>query len=276
MNKISTFRMVPPTRLLVSGRQDSTRRIFARRPNGTDDWLLVYTLAGRAYFRFPGGEFFARAHDVILIRPGIPHDYGLDEAHGHWKNIWTHFLPRPDCADWLQWPELAPGLMHLRLESPVREKVRAELLNMDRLARSTHRRHEELAINALERALLLCEAINPRYAESHRDPRIRKAVDQLCGAPEAPMTLGILARHSGLSRSRLAELFQREMGVSPMEFLERRRLRRARDLVAYTSLNLTEIAGQCGFSSPFYLSLRFKKHFGASPSQYRSGRRKGL
>jgi AraC family transcriptional regulator of arabinose operon len=272
MTKTSRVQMVPPTRLLVSGRQDSTTRNYARRPGGTDDWLFVYTEAGRAYFRFPGGEFFACAHDAILIRPGVAHDYGLDEAQGYWKNIWTHFLPRPDCIDWLQWPELAPGLMRLRLERPVRDKVRAELLAMDRIARSAHRRHEELAINALERALLLCDGVNPRYAESHRDPRIRKAVDQLCAAPEAAVTLSTLARSSGLSRSRLAELFRRDMGVAPMEFLERQRLRRAHDLLVYTSLGLAEIAAQCGFSSPFYLSLRFKKHFGASPKHYRARR----
>lgn len=269
MQKPSSLPIVPPTRLLVTGRQAAKRRRFARRPNGTGDWLLVYTEAGRAYFRFPGGEFTGRANDVVLIRPGTPHDYGMDERHGYWKNTWTHFLPRPDCLDWLQWPEFAPGMMHLHLEHPVCGQVRAELSRMDSAAHSIRRRHEELAVNALERALLFCDAINPHYAESRRDARIRKAVDLLCRQPEERFTLEALARRCGLSRSRLAELFRQQVGVPPLAFLENQRLRRSRELLEHTSLSLTEIAEQAGFSSPFYLSLRFKKHFGISPRDYR-------
>src|SRR5438552_94820 len=101
-----TTSIVPPTRLLVSGRQESRTRVFARRPGGTADWLLVFTEAGQGYFRFPGGEFIARANDLVLVQPGAPHDYGLYERERHyWKNMWIHFLPRPDCLDWLRWPE---------------------------------------------------------------------------------------------------------------------------------------------------------------------------
>jgi len=53
-------------------------------------------------------------------------------------------------------------------------------------------------------------------------------------------------------------------------FLETQRLRRARELLEHTLLNLTEIAEKVGFSSPFYLSLRFKKQFGVSPRDYRA------
>ncbi len=273
MQKASSTHIVPPTRLLVTGCQDSTRRRVARRPNGTGDWLLIYTEDGRAYFRFPGGEFTARADDVVLIRPGTPHDYGLEERHGYWKNIWTHFLPRHDCLDWLEWPEFAPGMMRLHLESSIRRKVLAALSQMVAAAHATSRRHEEMAVNALERALLLCETVNPRYMESRRDPRIRKAVELLCSQIEERFTLDDLARRCGLSRSRLAELFRQQVGIAPLAFLENQRLRRAKELLEHTSLSLEEIAGQAGFSSPFYLSLRFKKHFGLSPRDYRRQKR---
>ncbi|MDR3228585.1 MAG: helix-turn-helix domain-containing protein, partial [Puniceicoccales bacterium] len=111
-------------------------------------------------------------------------------------------------------------------------------------------------MNALERALLLCDAVNPRHAESRLDERVRKAVEVLCRTPGERFTLEGLARQCGLSRSRFAELFREQVGVPALEFLEGRRLRRVRELLEHTSLNLSEIAEQTGFSSPFYLSLR--------------------
>lgn len=269
MSKSFPIHIVPADRLLVTGLQERSRRIFAKRPAGTNDWLLIYTESGQGYFRFPGGEFTARANDVVLIRSEIPQDFGLDESHGYWKNIWAHFLPRPDCLEWLQWPEFAPGMMHLRLMPPVSQQVWVELSIMDAATHSVGRRQEELAINALERALLLCDTVNPRYTESHRDARVRKAIDLLCHHPEEPFTLQELARRCGLSRSRLAELFRRQVGVAPLAFLETQRLRRARELLQHTSLGLAEIAEKTGFSSPYYFSLRFKKHFGINPRDYR-------
>ena len=255
--------------MLVTGRQESRRRLFVRRPGGTRDWILIYTEEGQSYYRSSGREFTAKAGDTVLIRPGTPHEYGLDERHGHWKNTWTHFFPRPDCLGWLQWPEFAPGMMHLHLPGPLREQVRAELFSMDAAAHAMQRRHEEFAVNALERALLLCDSRNPRYAGSRHDARIRKAEHLLCQHPEERFTVEALARRCGLSRSRFAELFREQAGASPLAFLENQRLRRAREMLEHTSLNLAEISEQSGFASPFYFSLRFKKHFGVSPRNYR-------
>jgi AraC family transcriptional regulator of arabinose operon len=269
MPKSSRLRIIPPTRLLVTGLQESTRHIFARRPAGVDEWILIYTEGGKSYFKSSGGEFAGQAGDAVLIRPGTPHEYGLDKRNGYWKNTWTHFLPRPDCLDWLQWPEFASGMMHLHLDAALREQVRAELYQMDAAAHGTGRRHEELAVNALERALLLCDSQNPRHAGNRQDARIRKAAHLLCLRPDERFTVETLARRCGLSRSRFAELFREQMGVSPLVFLETQRLRRARELLEHTSMNIAEISMQAGFASPFYFSLRFKKHFGASPRDYR-------
>jgi AraC family transcriptional regulator of arabinose operon len=261
--------LVPPSRLLVTGRQEGGKNHFARRISGSADWLLIYTEQGRAYFRFSGGEYIAGPGDLVLIKPGTPHDYGIEESHGYWKNTWIHFLPRPDCLPWLQWPERAPGLMSLSLPSSLRRPVLKELEFMGDSIKGSGRRQEELAANALERVILLCDSINPRHIENKGDQRIRKAVDILSRRYHEPFTLDEVAKSCGLSRSRLAELFQKETGTTPMKFLENTRLRRAGELLKHTSLRLEEIAGQVGFSNSFYLSLRFKKFSGLNPRAYR-------
>ena len=40
-------------------------------------------------------------------------------------------------------------------------------------------------------------------------------------------------------------------------------------LLEYTRGTLQQIADETGFSSPFYLSLRFKRRYGLSPRDYR-------
>ncbi len=82
------------------------------------------------------------------------------------------------------------------------------------------------------------------------------------------------ARRFGFSRSRFATLFRRQVGQPPGEYLESQRLVQARHLLAHTNQTLTQIADHVGFSSPFYLSLRFKKHYGHSPRAFRQQRQR--
>jgi AraC family transcriptional regulator len=53
----------------------------------------------------------------------------------------------------------------------------------------------------------------------------------------------------------------------------RLRVRRAEELLAATTLSLTEIALECGFSSHSHLTRMFRKTVGSTPSDYRRERR---
>ncbi len=136
---------------------------------------------------------------------------------------------------------------------------------MDLAAHGVGPHHEELAFNALERALLLCDGSNPQYGENRRDARIQKALTLLCLNRNGGFSLRGLALECGMSRSHFAKLFREQAGVTPLAFWEKRRMLRVQELLTHTGLGLAEIAEQTGFSSPYYLSLRFKKHFGVSP-----------
>ncbi len=267
-------RVVPSAEVLVTGRMEVRRRLFARRPQGTGDWLFICMEGGVATFGHAGGRFVARERDCVLIRPGVPHDYGLLEARGYWKNTWVHFLPRPECLAWMRWPEFAQGMMSVHLDGRRERQVAAALKAMAEAAHAPGRRHTDLAVNALERVLLLCDSMNPRHGEAHPDSRVARAIELLCEDVSRTLSLEELARRCGLSRSRLARLFRIQVGTSPLAFLEAQRLQRAREALAHTSLPLAEIADKTGFSSPFYLSVRFKKAFGASPRDYRRDARR--
>src|SRR5919199_2054295 len=80
---------------LLTGHFREGRGFATWRRSGTDDWLLIYTVAGRARFGYPGGEMRAEPGDVALLRPGTPHDYGVEPTRLHWELVWAHFHPEP-------------------------------------------------------------------------------------------------------------------------------------------------------------------------------------
>jgi AraC-like DNA-binding protein len=85
------------------------------------------------------------------------------------------------------------------------------------------------------------------------------------------ITLEEWARAVGLHPTYFRRILKRETGLSPMEWLNQRRLQMARQYLAGTRKSVAEIAQACGFQDQFYFSRVFRRHFGQSPLQYRKG-----
>ncbi|HEY0944176.1 MAG TPA: AraC family transcriptional regulator [Opitutaceae bacterium] len=78
-----------------------------------------------------------------------------------------------------------------------------------------------------------------------------------------------LARRCGLGVNQLGRLFRGELGMSPFQYYEGRRLELARHALAESSLPVKEIGFELGFSSPPHFSNWFTKHTGVSPRAWR-------
>ena len=68
----------------------------------------------------------------------------------------------------------------------------------------------------------------------------------------------------------LRKLFQKELGMTPLKFLNDKRLQTAANMLCsvYNDGNITEVSHLCGFREPLYFSRMFKKKYGVSPSYY--------
>ncbi len=82
-----------------------------------------------------------------------------------------------------------------------------------------------------------------------------------------------LAAIAGIASTYFSVLCKRLTGISPSDYLERLRVHRAAELLLQERGNkgdLAEIALHAGFRDPWYLSKRFRKLQGMSPTEYRS------
>lgn len=78
-----------------------------------------------------------------------------------------------------------------------------------------------------------------------------------------------LARHAGLSPSRLALAFGEHMRQTPHQFVLALRLDHAAHLLRATDLSLVEVAHACGFANQQHLSNTMRRMRGTTPSRYR-------
>jgi len=81
-----------------------------------------------------------------------------------------------------------------------------------------------------------------------------------------------LATQVGLSVSQLDRLFVKQLGLSPRQYLERRRLREATVRTQGSSDHFKQIAFELGFGSLSHFSTWFRRKTGFSPRQFRMQR----
>lgn len=79
-----------------------------------------------------------------------------------------------------------------------------------------------------------------------------------------------LAKELAMSRSSFFSKFKALTGMTPNEYIQSERLKKAASLLReYPDKQINEISDMLNFSSTIYFSRCFKAHFGVSPSQFR-------
>jgi AraC family transcriptional regulator, arabinose operon regulatory protein len=243
------------------------------REAGTDDWLLIHTVAGSGVVRGVAGGIRVRAGDAVLLAPRVRHDYRTDTDE--WAILFAHFHPRPHWAPLLDWPRHVDTVGTLHTDGDIRDRVESALRTASGSGVGMLAQAELFAENALEAALLWLDTQNPH---SHprgggMDERVIRVMEHVGAHLDGDLSLDALARVAHVSASRLSHLFTAALGTSPQRFVEHERLERAARLLDFTDRAVGDIARSAGWADPLYFTRRFTRRFGLSPTAYRSSRR---
>lgn len=85
------------------------------------------------------------------------------------------------------------------------------------------------------------------------------------------ISLDSVAIASNISANYLSAMFSQKVGLSFVEYVTKKRMEKAKQLLRKTDKRSGEIAGEIGYKDPRYFSFVFKKKTGCTPSQYRNG-----
>ena len=137
---------------------------------------------------------------------------------------------------------------------------------------------EQLILSYLEE---ICIALIRRERESgtaqpaepsrkHRkdEARLREICLFLQENIEKDLTSADILKEFFISESSLQKLFQSKVGCGAMQYFQRKKIDRAKEMIREKKLNFSEISEKLGFSSIHYFSRRFKVITGMTPSEY--------
>jgi AraC-like DNA-binding protein len=99
--------------------------------------------------------------------------------------------------------------------------------------------------------------------------RLKRALEYIDANLAEPITLGDLAAVTRLSSMHFAAQFRVSTGIRPHEYLLRRRIERARDLLLQHDSSIADIALSVGFQTQSHFTTVFKRFMGDTPHQWR-------
>ena len=112
-----------------------------------------------------------------------------------------------------------------------------------------------------------------RMAFIHQQGNISKAVkksmDFIYYHLHEKITLNDIAKSVSLTPTYLASLFKKEKGLTVQEYIRKRRIEAACNMLLYSDYSLTEIGEFLAFSSASHFNRIFKAEMGCTPREYR-------
>lgn len=119
-----------------------------------------------------------------------------------------------------------------------------------------------------EAALRVASRVN-HYNSKSLKLILRKALEHIQLHYNEPITLQDVANHAYVSTCYISRMFTKELGKNFVEYLNEVRIEKAKELLRDVRYKTYEVAEMVGIPDAHYFSRLFKKHTGATPTEFR-------
>lgn len=205
-----------------------------------------------------------------LVPPRVPHAMSLEPVNDEGRVF--HVRIRPDAA-FRRTLRIGPIV---QTSLPVSGAMEAALLDVWRLTVGSPER-SLLRLAKLAEAIALWPGAGEALANGAKlasgtgiDRDLDSALRLMEQSLLEPPDLDSLAQAAHLSVRHFTRRFRATFGIAPMEYLDRKRLSMAQQMLAYESSTVSEVAEKMRFSSLATFSRWFSNLAGESPTTYRS------
>jgi AraC-like DNA-binding protein len=239
------------------------RDTYCDRPNGRDDYQIIYMLEGEMEYVIDGKSYTAPKGSLILYKPNEPQIYGC-RAEKRSAYIWVHFggehaeqLLR-ECG---LYDKNCYYLPSYRGGERTVKKMIAEICRKQP--------SYQIKLASLFTSLLCEFSRSDSEDNSAALQKLGPALESMENSPRLDTRVSEYAAMCHMSEFHFLHEFKSLMGTSPISYRDDVIMRKACILLDNTAMPVGEIATSLGTSDALYFSKKFKKHVGMSPSRYR-------
>jgi len=257
---------------------------WSMEPNRHENYEMVYMKKGYAVFEIAGHPVNLGPNDIVIIKPMQYHKFIVKSENGC-EFIVLNFtfenringefseIPLEDFLNFVSSKETGP---YITLKVSQKNEI-IVLLNRILKERESMEPGSEFLnyLLIMELFVLLSRALKMEWENSikSKSPKLKEliniSINYIHTNFERDISLRDIAGFVFLSPSYFARAFKEETGMSPISYLLKVRIDRAKELLEDTGMKIGDIALSVGFSNQQRFNEMFKKHTHFTPLQYR-------
>ncbi len=233
-----------------------------------EDYLLAYVTKGKFFVEQNGSSFVLGEDEYLLLNKRIEHTYYFDKS-----------LPSE-----LYWMHIRGGAVdvlaeHINLLSPLPvvgrniEIYKAIKLGLELCKEHTDENFLAHSVNILRAIHCVLKDVWDKKAEERYPPQeiaFRESFEATVQSyAPGKLTLNGICERMHISKYYFCHKFREYYGISPMKYINKLKLDKAKHLLKYSNMKIYAIAEECGFSSCAYFCAVFGKECGMTPDEYR-------
>jgi AraC-like DNA-binding protein len=251
-------------------------------------FIRIYLVTeGGAHLRVQGEDIEMRPGYLYMIPAFTTHDYQATSAFGHYYvhlyeetpangillEQWTlPFEVKAEPTDALLFQRLCAINVGLSLTES--EQQQEEYVRPTDLTQTIRKNNQRPAYIRLESEGIMLQILSHFLEHSAHprqtiDKRIENAIIYIRKHINQPIELSELAEHSRLSKTHFIRLFKQEVGSTPVQYINRKKIEQAQLLLLTGRMPVKTIAYSLAIDDDSYFSRMFKKTTGVTPQEYR-------
>ncbi len=243
---------------------------YVQKESGADYAMIIYCTDGKGWVEIDKKRYEIDSGDFIFIPSSTPYAFGADES-SPWTIYWMHFSGTMA-------GEFVPSIpQSINIEPSTSSRIQERLELFEEIYCNFEiaytRDHMAYVTTCLYRFLASFSLMPQyRYIKSYKHDELALSAMIIRYMQEnigQNITLEQLCQKFKYSQSHLSALFQKETGMSPINYFIRLKIQKACEYIELSGLKLHEISTKLGYTEPTYFSRIFTKVMGISPSEYK-------
>ena len=241
---------------------------------------LAYILSGKGKYLVDNKEYDVEAGDLIICNPGVKHQHIITNPKEptiefiagfhdfHFKNMQPNSI------------ELKDGSCILHTTSELKQEIAKHCYAMIAEKEACHvGKYFMLKTHLMQMLLLVVREIvevehtiqkGCNFESYNKSYAVNRIINYLNENYEHKISLEQIAHNMYLSPVYISKIFKEETGESPINYLIKIRLEKAKDiLLNEDGGSIKNIANRVGYDDVYHFSKLFKKYYGISPLYYK-------
>ena len=243
------------------------KSIHIERREGRPDFQVLYVSSGMIWCKLNGEKKILKAGDAVIYHPNQYQEYGYFLKDNP-EVYWVHFTGS-EAYSYLGEIETVDSVCHIGNHYRITFLFDNIILELQRKQQCFN----DVVASYMRTLLLLMKRFisdNRNDKLSSKNYYVEKTVQMIHNEYSSDISLEEFSKQNGISSSWLTRIFHQQMGISPQNYITSTRINVACELLGSTSIPISEISYQVGYSNQHYFSRIFRKVKGCTPTEFRT------